>query len=218
MKKLFILLACIWLTVAGAQAPNASMDDSDFERVNGSQRSRIHIERDEVKLVFEGAEALCYQRFAVNDCLRKARVVRREALADLRRQEVSLNAQEAKRKAAIQVSRIEEKSSLQSLNDELVRLEEAQLQMQERERLFNSKAADRVLLEDQAEARQAEAKARMQKAVQAQQDRAAKAAAAAVEKEIYDKKQLDAQLREAQRQKRLADVKRPEPAPLPLPP
>jgi colicin import membrane protein len=116
------------------------------------------------------------------------------------------------------VSRIEEKSSLQSLNDELVRLEEAQLQMQERERLFNSKAADRALLEDQAEARQAEAKVRMQKAVQAQQDRAAKAAAAAVEKEIYDKKQLDAQLREAQRQKRLADVKRPEPAPLPLPP
>jgi colicin import membrane protein len=218
MKKLFILLAAAWLTLVNAQVPNASMDDADFERVRLAQDSRIQLERERLKAVFEGEEVLCYQRFAVNDCLRKARVVRREALADLRRQEVLLNAQEAKRKAVIQVSRIEEKSSLKSQNDELLRLEEAQIQMQERARVFNSKAADRALLEDQAEARQAEAKERMQKAVQAQQDRAAKAATAAAEQDIYDKKQLDAQLREAQRQKRLADIPKPEPKPLPLPP
>ncbi len=218
MKKLIVLAGFAVLILAGAQARAESVDDSNYEQLRDAQRARIQMERDQAKTVLAGDEVLCYQKFAVNDCLRKARAVRREALADLRRQEVSLNTQEAKRKAAIQVSRIEEKSSLKSLNDELVRLEEAQIQMQERERVFNSKTADRALLEDQAEARQAEARDRMQKAAHAQQDRATKAAAAAAEQEIYDKKQREAQLREVQRQKRLADVKKPEPAPLPLPP
>jgi colicin import membrane protein len=51
----------------------------------------------------------CYQRFAVNDCLLDSRRARREVMADLRRQEVSLNDAQRKRRAAEQLLRSDEK-------------------------------------------------------------------------------------------------------------
>ncbi|MDB5848938.1 MAG: hypothetical protein JWP29_2690 [Rhodoferax sp.] len=77
-----------------------------------AERSRIDAERKEVEARFKREEAVCYQKFAVNDCINKSSAVRRVALADLRRQEISLNDAERKRKGAEQVQRMEEKEKI----------------------------------------------------------------------------------------------------------
>ena len=69
--------------------------------VSDSQAARLAQERqqlDEARAVIESAYAMqqreCWQRFAVNDCLREARRQRHAALDPLRAKSLQLNAQE----------------------------------------------------------------------------------------------------------------------------
>ncbi len=64
------------------------------------QRSRIQTERAEALRRFDEAEKACWQRFAVNDCLRDARASRRSALERLRQQELAVNEVERQRRTA----------------------------------------------------------------------------------------------------------------------
>lgn len=96
-----------------ASAPRVEGEGS---RVNGpaaeaAERSRIAQERSAVHQRFEDESRACYQRFAVNDCLEQARSLRREQLGDLRRQEISLNDADRRRKAADAVRRAESRSN-----------------------------------------------------------------------------------------------------------
>ena len=135
MKLLFLTLLLPVLALAQAvEAPGILSP--------GAERQRIQVERDQAQAHFANDEVACYQKFAVNDCLGKARMIRREALADLRRQEVLLNATEAKQKAAAQIARIEEKSSLKAQNDEAARRLASEQSQAERQRVFDEKAAE----------------------------------------------------------------------------
>jgi len=180
------------------------------------ERARIQAERDRVEARFTQDEVACYQKFAVTDCLVQARVVRREAIADLRRQELSLNAEDALRKGAEQLRRIEEKSSAQAMEDEAARRAQAQADQAERQRVFDEKAAERARASSDTSARTEEADSRAQRRTQAQTDRAIRATEALTAKQKYDQKQKEAQERQAQQKKRLAEQSRP-PASKPLP-
>ncbi len=73
------------------------------------QRAWISDRRASYDGQFKAQEALCYQRFAVNDCLIDSRQTQREVMADLRRQEILINDAQRKRRGAQQLLRSDEK-------------------------------------------------------------------------------------------------------------
>lgn len=75
-----------------------------------AERARIEHSRRQEDTLFATREAACYSRFAVTDCLLAARAQRREALAELRRQENVLNDALRRRKAADELLRVEKKA------------------------------------------------------------------------------------------------------------
>jgi len=102
----FLIAFCVATTVAQAQG--------DAQEQMDQERSRIAAERQAADSRYAQAEAACYARFAVNDCVNAAKAARRETLADLRRQEVSLNDDERLRKGAAQRQRLDERASAEN--------------------------------------------------------------------------------------------------------
>lgn len=101
-------LAMILVLVASAAA--AQGDDSQTVRESEArERARIRQTRAEQQALFARQEAQCYQLFAVSDCLIGVRRQRREVLADLRRQDLSINDAQRKRLGAAQLLRSDER-------------------------------------------------------------------------------------------------------------
>lgn len=122
LGPLLFLCACL----PGALAQGGGAVDEE--------RARIAAERAKADAQFAQDEKACYAKFAVNDCQNEARARRREALADLRRQEVSLNDAQRKRKGADRIRSIEERANQQK---------------QEREAQDRAKAADSARSRDE---------------------------------------------------------------------
>lgn len=80
-------------------------------------RVGIDNRRQQLQAEFAVEVAACHQNFAVNRCLSEINTKHREAMADLRRQEISLNDDERKRRGAEQIRRVEEKRS--AANDQV---------------------------------------------------------------------------------------------------
>lgn len=74
-----------------------AMSDAEFETWDNAQRDQIAEKRDQIGHTYDAAEAVCWQRFAVNDCLATARHTRRRALEAVRTQELTANAAERAR-------------------------------------------------------------------------------------------------------------------------
>lgn len=210
MKFLCAMLACVCSfghaqaeVLAGAPAGTA-LDTPPDAMSPQSERGRIQAERDRIEARFASEQVACYQKFAVTDCVGGARVVRREALADLRRQEVSLNAAEAKRRGAEQLSRTEDKSSLQAQLDAANRRADALAAQQQRQASADDRAAAKAAAGLTTDSRVTQEVERAAKRDQAQAERAAKANAAALERKKYADKQKQAQERAQERRKRLA--------------
>jgi hypothetical protein len=79
--------------LASAAAPSLATTDA-------AERDRIARERAEVQAALTKQEAACQERFVVTPCVEAARKAEREALARLRRQEVLLDEQQRKQRAA----------------------------------------------------------------------------------------------------------------------
>lgn len=75
------------------------------------ERERIRHEREAVTSRRHQAEAACYQRFAVEDCLRGVRAQAREAQDRLRAKEIEINDAERREKAAERLRSIEDKQA-----------------------------------------------------------------------------------------------------------
>lgn len=105
MKPQHILVS-FWL--AGGAAMAQPMGTQDFGRWVQQERDRIAAEREVLERRWFEDERACYQRFAVNDCLRQARRQHRAALADLRRQEVLISDEERQRQAQERLRRLEQ--------------------------------------------------------------------------------------------------------------
>jgi hypothetical protein len=80
--------------LASAAAPTLATTDA------GAERARIARERADAQAALTKQEAACQERFVVTPCLEAARRAEREALARLRRQEVLLDEQVRKQRAA----------------------------------------------------------------------------------------------------------------------
>lgn len=93
----FGLMACL----AAFAQPSISLDVQ-------AERLRIATERRQYEATFADAERDCYRRFAVSDCLREARQIRRTGLDELRRQEIVLNDLERKTSGAQALQRIQQ--------------------------------------------------------------------------------------------------------------
>lgn len=108
-KLLAALVLCGWQvlapTLVSAQEPGALRVDAE--------RQRIMQERAHHEAVFLQAEQACYGRFAVSDCLRQARRVRRERLDGLRRQELLVNDRDRQSKGVDALDRIQDNVSAQ---------------------------------------------------------------------------------------------------------
>jgi hypothetical protein len=118
MKFVLFLFCCsLSLGAAMAQSP-------DQEKTNNAQeRSKVAAERARLEAGFQAEEAACKSRFAVNACLQEIRTRRNAAMADLRRQDLLINEADRKARAADQIQKTEDKSSLerQQQRAELIR-------------------------------------------------------------------------------------------------
>ncbi|MEY3124500.1 MAG: hypothetical protein RLZZ573_1020 [Pseudomonadota bacterium] len=105
-RSLFALLAlgvacCAW----------AQEDASNGIASVGLERSRIDAQRSQALAAFVVEEQDCLRRFAVSACVRDIASRRNALLAELKRQEASLNDAERLKRGADQVKRAEEKSA-----------------------------------------------------------------------------------------------------------
>ncbi|MBX3654514.1 MAG: hypothetical protein KF686_10045 [Ramlibacter sp.] len=212
MKRLrfalvFIAL-CLGASGAGAQ--------NDAKAGDGAERDRIQAERTAANARYERDAVACHARFAVNDCLDEARARRRERLGDLRRQEISLNDAQRRRKGAAQQQRMDEKAALLSQRqaDEARGREKAKPSRDARASRPLGPASASGGASAAVTARQDE-RLRAAKQAQARQSRAEEAAAQARRQRVYVR---EAQERKQRILKRQQERTQPPARPLPVPP
>jgi len=103
-----LLLLSLVLLVSPLRAQTGADDVLSLREAQ--QREWISSTRQNYQREFAAQEVACYQRFAVNDCLNESRRLRRELMADLRRQEILINDTQRKRRAARQLLRSDAQS------------------------------------------------------------------------------------------------------------
>jgi colicin import membrane protein len=200
MKNLLLSLGLLLATHALAQS----------EPELGAERARIEAQRRQVEERFAAEEKACRARFAVTDCTNEASQRRREALQELRRQEVRINGIERERKAAERLREIEERQSPEKTQDAARKRAHAQEDHKQREQRAASKAADRQ--QDQAEkAAAGPAAPREPKA------RASAAAQAEARRLEHEDRLAEAREHKEKSRKRQAERTKPPAQPLPVP-
>ncbi|HXD41284.1 MAG TPA: hypothetical protein VN649_12015 [Ramlibacter sp.] len=224
MKSLF--WALVLLSLPAVAQPQ---DDQSAS----AQRARIAAERSDAEAAFSAQEKACYGKFAVNDCLKAAKAHRRAVLADLRRQEISVNNAQRKRNAAEHLRAIEERSAPEKLQQDAQRRTNAIETQRDREAAAAQKAAERSSKAQEAAERAARKegdrsnassgpKASDQDRAQSRQAQAAAARSRRAEEAAQnvkrrEQKQLEAEDRQAGVDQRLAERKKPKAQPLPAP-
>ena len=109
IQSLLFLFSLLTPALVVAQGLAESEPPQAAPRQAQEERLRIQSARAQVYAGAEQANAACYQKFAVNDCLRDVRAKNRLVLDALRRQEVMLNDRERQAKAIEALKNIEEK-------------------------------------------------------------------------------------------------------------
>jgi colicin import membrane protein len=160
-----------------------------------------------VQAVFAQEEKACYARFSVTQCVDRAKSRRNDALADLRRQELSLNESDRKRKAAERLQEMDERNAPEKQQAAAERRAKALAQQKEREDRMAAKKAKREaqLQQPTPQPRKADAPKTMEPGE------------AARNREAYEEKVRDAEARKARIQDRAAHRKKPAASDL-LPP
>lgn len=211
MKRLS-LIVCLTVFCAAAMGQTAG------SAAEPTERERIGAERARAQARYASEEAACYRKFAVNDCLNAAKAERRGVLADLRRQEISLNDAERKRRGAQQMRRIEDKASLEKQQQAASQRERARQEQQSREQRAVEKSGDRAQKQAGEGDKRKSYEGKQQSRLDEQAARAEKAASAAAERNRYNDKLKDAQERKARREQKRAEPGKPPAKPLPTPP
>lgn len=114
-----LLVLQLWSALAIAQEPAVQAPAAPSSAPSGvldrtAERERIRRERQAIDQSLQHAQAACYQRFAVEDCLRAARRRAREDLAVLRQQESMMDDSERRERAALRLRSIEERQSIRA--------------------------------------------------------------------------------------------------------
>jgi colicin import membrane protein len=213
----FLILAPLLVALAGLAGAQTSASHGQPQPSLDTQRAAITAERSRLEAGFAQEDAACYQKFAVNNCLDTVNAKRRQAMAQLRQQEISLNDEERKSRGQEQLRRIKEKSSPEKLQEAQARRAKATQDYQSRladDKNQQQGRADALANEKAGRDAHAQKLAANQKKAQARAD---KQAAAAQEAKAFHEREKEAQARRARHE---ADqLKRTKPAakPLPLP-
>lgn len=218
MKKFAIALFIAMLsTLAGAQSSVLPVPPAVHQGTMDQERARISAERARLEAIFLAEDAACYKRFFVNSCLGEVNGWRREAMADLRRQEISLNDEERRSRGAEQIRKTEEKSSPEKQQAAADRRAKALEDHQSRLDREQEKGAERATAQSSEKAASAASAEKLRANQGKAQARTDKQAAAAEEAKKFDARQKEAQERRARYESdRLKRVKPPA-KPLPLP-
>ena len=182
-----------------------------------AEHLRISNERSRLKAAFALEDTACYKRFLVNSCLDEVKARRRDVLADLRRQEIVLNDEARKAKAAEQLQKIEDKSAPEKLQQEADKRVEAVKDFEERMARDKQKIADREALQAGEKAKSDAAAGRMKGSQDKEAGRTAKQAQAADELGKYNERQAQAKERQARHARDKASQAKVPAKPLPVP-
>ena len=200
MKILWIFLT--WAACAiGVQAQTASTTKQPATAIADgpeAERARINADRTRLEAGFAAEDTACYRKFLVNKCLDEIKPRRREALADLKRQEISLDAQDRMAKAAEQIQKAEAKTSPETRQQEAARRDNALKDFEARLEREKQKTADRLATQSGDKAN------RVKGSQDKTADRAAKQAAAAQEVKKFKERQQKAKERQAQHERNQA--------------
>lgn len=115
-----LLLACsLGLLLVQAQAqtgtdPGSAGGQVAWAEPAGSELQRIERERARVHAAWLDAQKACRQGFWVNDCLKEAQARHRQALAQLRRQQVQIEQALSQQRSQAALERVQDKLQAQS--------------------------------------------------------------------------------------------------------
>lgn len=221
-----IAFALLLIVTYGYLTVTLAQNTQNFEEVDANERQRIATERADRFRSNTQERKLCYQRFAVNDCLERERARHDASMDDLRRQEISLNDAQRKARGAAQSQKLDEKLSASRQADQALRREDAMRQTQE-----HQKQSDEKLLEKQQRLREIQENPPAQRVAKTPQalpskatptakpktDTASSRANALANQKAYQERQLAAQRRKNDAAKRMAEKPKPLPASLPMP-
>jgi len=213
-KPAFLLLPVLVFSVLAGAQPR----DDLFLAAAQKERERINTERTALEAGFDAEEAACYKKFFTNSCLKEVQPRRRAAIGLLRQQEVALNDRERKEKAAAQIQKTEEKSSLEAQQQAAERRAQALQETQLRAERSQQKAGDRGVMKQNEALNAADTASKALGAQQRAQARIEKQAAAADEAQKYRDKQQQVKDRKASREQAQREQTKAPAKPLPTPP
>ena len=218
MKKniIFCAVAVCGLT-AHAQVPAAAGAAASASAAADNERARISSERSRLEAKFAAEDSACYKKFLVNQCLDEIKPRRREALTDLKRQEVSLDGQERKAKGAEQIRKTEDKSSPEKQQEAAARRADSLKDFQARMDREKQKTADRATTQANEKTSSDAAVSRAKNSQEKAGERAGKQAASAEEVRKFTERQQKAKERQARHDRDKLNETKPPSAPLPLP-
>ena len=187
------------------------------ETNNDAERLRISQERTALEAGFSSENTACYKKFLVNSCLDEVKARRGEALADLRRQEISLNDLERKARGAEQVQKTEDKASLEKQQQEADKRAEALKAYEDRLARDRLKNDERIKTQSNEKANLDAATARAKGAQDKEAGRTAKQAAVAEEVKKYNERLEKAKDRRERMAREKASQTKAPASPLPVP-
>lgn len=199
MKKTFFLLLSVVAFAAHAQLAPAAAPAS--ASIGDIERARINAERVRREAGFAAEESACYKKFMVNNCLDAIKPKRSEAMADLRRQEVSLDEQDRKARAAEQIRKSEEKSSPEKQQEAADRRASALKDFDERMEREKQKNADRATAKSNEKANVDSAAGRVKQNQDKASGRSSKQAEIAEEVRKFNERQEKAKERQARHER-----------------
>ena len=179
---------------------------------------RITTERTRLEAGFTLEDTACYKKFFVNRCLDEVKARRRDALADLQRQEIVLNAEARKVKAADQFQKIEDKSSPEKLRQEADKQGQAAKDFDDRMARDKQKNADRAALQAGEKASAQASAGRVKSNQDKAAARTAKQTGEAEELRKYNERQSLAKERQARYARDKASLTKTPAKPLPAQP
>lgn len=210
IRFLFSLAIALAGLPAWSQSTAAS-GKTDF----AAERTRLTAERAQVDKVFREQRAVCFKRFAVEECLAQSRVQKRTSLDDIKRQEALINDAERKRRGGAALDRLEEKASAQRAQEAAAQREKAGKATQERQqRAADHESARAGLAAKEADkVRQYESRQRAHAEHMAKESQRRAEAPAQVGRQ--EEKVRKAEAHRAEVEKKNAERSKPRSAPLP---
>ena len=213
-----LLLSSLWCLLAQAQPAGVPVTGStSFQANMDAERARIGRERVQLEAGFSTEDAACHHKFLVNNCLDEVKGRRREAMADLRRQEISINEQERKARAADQILKTEQKASPEKQQEAADRRAASLKDFDERMVREKLKNGDRAALQSNEKANSDAAANRARGNEVKAGTRSEKQAAAAEEARKFTERQQKAKERQERHDRDQASQTKPPAKSLPLP-